>query len=102
MMSPPALRRGPRRPEPRHVYRRVMPPPPSSFRGLSIGHADFGAAQLREGGLLLQPGLVVFLRVEHHDATHEPVADAAELGTEHLEGAGANRREPEIGDRSRY
>ena len=37
-----------------------------------------------------------------HVAAHEGVADAAELGAQHLERAGAGRGEPEVGDHARH
>ena len=58
--------------------------------------------QLRKGLLLRKPRLVVGGGIDDNGAAHLWVSDAAELGAENLEAAGARRRQPEIGDHARH
>src|SRR3954465_3724358 len=55
------------------------------------------ARELGEGLLFFEPGLVFALLLDDDLAAHRRVADAAELGAQHVEGGPSSRREPERG-----
>src|SRR5260370_39281893 len=50
--------------------------------------------------MLLQPRLIVTLRLNHDTATHLRVPDATEASAENLECPGSGGGEPEVGDQA--